>query len=287
VIGMYTGLLCWIDADWLTRNANRIFDLEGPGANQSTAWGWAAWNSFLVSARPHVQLFRALRQQFRIAVTEAVAVHNLRESDTLGPFAHLGQHLVLLYGRGQLGFDDEDGLLRRFLTKAAPWVRRKAMTYVGEALHGSREVGLPHEMIKRYESLWDFYWASIGESDAREEQTSSLFGQWFTCALFPVEWSLDRLEQFVSVVPKPRSDREIVQRLAEVCGADPAKAVSILDKLARGDDERWRIGWWKEDAMTILGRAIKSGGEARMRAEQLVDYLGRRGFTEFGRLLAG
>jgi hypothetical protein len=44
---------------------------------------------------------------------------------------------------------------------------------------------------------------------------------------------------------------------------------------------------WQEPAKAILDHAVKAGGAARRDAEQVIDFLGRRGYTAFGALLAG
>ncbi|MCK4626639.1 MAG: hypothetical protein KAV00_15075 [Phycisphaerae bacterium] len=116
---------------------------------------------------------------------------------------------------------------------------------------------------------------------------SWLFGPWFSCGQFPDLWALERLEQFVKVVPTPEPDHAIVERLAEIAPVDIVKAVHILDRIIRGDQEGWRIHGWLESAKAIIEQAMKIPGEAREQAETLIDYLGRRGYTDFGKLLKG
>ena len=43
---------------------------------------------------------------------------------------------------------------------------------------------------------------------------------------------------------------------------------------------------WQEPAKTTLDHAVKAGGAARSEAERVIDFLGRRGYTIFGALLA-
>jgi len=72
------------------------------------------------------------------------------------PMNRPGEHLMLLYGRGKLGLDDDEQLLRRFLTQAAPQVRLHAMEFVGRTMQG--EQGVPAEVIDRFILLWDWFW---------------------------------------------------------------------------------------------------------------------------------
>ena len=55
--------------------------------------------------------------------------------------------------------------------------------------------------------------------------------------------------------------------------------------MVRGDREGWRIHMWLDAAKQTLETAMRAGGDARTQAEQVVNYLGRRGHTGFGELL--
>jgi hypothetical protein len=57
--------------------------------------------------------------------------------------------------------------------------------------------------------------------------------------------------------------------------------------MVKGDREGWRMHGWQEPAKAILEGAVKAGGAARRDAEQVIDFLGRRGYTALGALLSG
>ena len=195
---------------------------------------------------------------------------------------HLGEHLVILYGRDQLGLED-DGLLRRFLTNANADIRRHAIGFVGRSIKGDEKV--PDEIVNRVQKLWEVCWAGPGKKDAEENPDAWLFGHWFSCGQFPKQWALEQLEEFVQVVPTPEPDNLIAKRLAEIAHVDIVKAVRILDRMVRGDREGWRVQGWLDSAKEILTQAMAEDGEAREQAVSLIDYLGRRGYTDFGQLL--
>ncbi len=282
VIGSLTGLIYWIDKQWLTANVHRLFDLDAIENTPSVVHGWVAWNAFLAWVRPHIEYYRILESQFSYAVGQAAKVE-LPERSQEQPMYHLGEHIVLLYGRGQLGLDDDDALLRRFVQDANRDIRRHAIGFIGETLEGDKEV--PNEIIARFMSLWDLYWAGPGKKDAEEDPNACLFGPWFSCGRFPEQWALDRLADYVQVVPAPEADHTIAERLAKAAHVDVVKSVQILDRIARGDCEGWRIYGWLDSAKEILRQAMRTPGEARERAMALIDYLGRRGYTDFGQLL--
>lgn len=282
IIGSRIGVIYWIDKKWLKKNAGQIFQLEGIEKTPPASHGWAAWNAFLVWVRPHFEFYKLFKNQFDYAVKQTSQV-KIKDQSGEQPMRHLGEHLMTLYGRGQIGLDDDDGLLRRFLESAIPDVRRHAIGFVGRGLEGDEKV--PAVVTKRFMTLWDLYWAGPGKKDAEEKPNAWLFGPWFSCGQFPDLWALESLEQFVKVVPTPEPDHDIVEKLAEIAHVDIVKAVQILDRMIHGDQEGWRIHGWLESAKTIIEQAMKVPGEAREQAEALIDYLGRRGYTDFGKLL--
>jgi len=282
VIGLQIGLIYWIDRQWLTENADRLFQLETIERTPSATHGWAAWNAFLVWVRPRIEFYRVFKSQFAYAVVQAAEVKSA-ERGREQPMYCLGEHLMILYARGELGLHDDEGLLKRFLMNSNPDVRRHAIDFVGETLKGDEE--LPGKVVERLMTLWDLYWSGPGPRDAKEEPNAFLFGLWFWCGRFPEQWSLDRLERFVEVVPTPEPDQAVAEKLAEIAHVDIVKSVRILDRMVRGDREGWRVDGWLDPAKKILGQAMKELGEARERSLALIDYLGRRGYTDFGQLL--
>ncbi len=282
VIGSRIGLIYWIDKDWLAANAGRLFDLEGIEKSPPMAHGWAAWNTFLVWVRPLIEFYRLFKEQFAYAVAQSTRV-NLAEQTLEQPMNHLGEHLMILYGRGQLGLDEDEGLLRRFLADSHADVRRHAIGFVGRSIEGEEKI--PEEVVGRFRTLWDAYWAGAGKQDALQKPDALLFGTWFSSGQFPEQWALEQLEDYVEVTPTPEPDHAIAKQLATIASSDTVRAVRILDRMVYGDREGWRIHGWLDSARQILEVAMKSGGDGRRQAERLIDYLGRRGHTSFGELL--
>ncbi len=282
VIGSRINLIYWIDKDWLAANAERLFHLEEIEQAPSMPHGWAAWNAFLSWVRPHIEYYKLFKAQFAYAVEQAAQVQ-LPEGSHPQPMNYLGEHLMLLYGRGQLGLEDDKGLLRQFLANANPDIRRHAIGFVGKTLEDDGEV--PDDVIKRFQGLWELYWNDKGKKDAEEKPNICLFGTWFASGKFPDQWAMEQLEQFVEVVPLPKPDDAIVERLAKIAPTDIERVIRILDQMVHGDQEGWRVYGWFKFAKEILKQAMNTDGDARKQAEKLIDYLGRRGYTELGKLL--
>ena len=282
VIGSYLGLIVRIDKQWLAANADQLFDLKGIEQDPPVPHGWAAWNAFLVWVQPHMEFHRLFQSQFAYAVQQAATVQ-LAEKSRGEPMNHLCEHLMILCGHGQLGLDDEGGVLREFLANSNPDIRRYAIGFVGQSLEGVEEV--PANVVERFIALWAAYWSGKGKKDAEESPDSWLFGTWFSSGKFPGQWALEQLEAFVEVAPTPEPDHAVVKQLAKMAQSNPVQSVRILDRMVQGDREGWHIHGWMDDARQILDTAMKADDEARTIAVKLINYLGRRGHTEFGNLL--
>lgn len=282
VIGSRIGVIHWIDPAWLAEHACQLFELEGIEKTPPISQGWAAWNAFLVWVRPHIEFFRAFKSQYAYAVEQAAGVE-LPERTHGQPMHHLGRHLMILFARGQLGLNDNEGLLRRFIEKSTPDVRRSAISFVGRLLEGGDTP--PAAVVERFMSLWELYWSGPGKKDAEGFSDERLFDAWFSSGQLPPQWAIDRLAEFVMVAAAPERLYDIAKQLAEVAHVDILKSLQILDRVVRADQDGWRVYRYRDPAKAILKLAMNAGGDARKHAEDLIDYFGRRGYTDFGELL--
>jgi hypothetical protein len=283
IVGAHINVVYVLGKLWLGENAAVIFNLEGIESEPARPEGWAAWNAYLCWTQPHIEFYRLFKRQFACAVEQAAKVQLPKQRAHAQPMEHLGRHLVAFYGRGQLGLDDDGGLLRRFLSEAAPDIRRHAIEFVGPSLEGDQKI--PKEAIERFMTLWDTYWADKGKADAAEKPDAHLFGAWFGCGKFPAEWALDRLEQFMEVVELPEPDHSLMKQLAVLAPGNIERVTLIVDRMIRADKEGWHVYGWRESIRQILEGALKAGDSARETAGKMIDHLGRRGYLEYGDLL--
>lgn len=282
IIGSRLGLLYWIDEGWLASHAKQLFFLKGIERDPPIVEGWAAWNAFLVWVRPHVAFYRMFRDEYAYAVRRS-ATAETREPSPQNPVARLGEHLMVLYGRGELPLDVESGLLRLFLSEARPQYRQHAMTFIGRVLETEKD--LPNSFVDRYRALWEEYWRVAGQLDASGEPDALPFGHWLASGRFDPAWGIAQLEAFVETQPLPQPDGLVLKYLASVAPVNPLSAVAILDAMAAADQEGWRLGMRLDSVRTVLDTGLRGGGQARERARAVIDLLGRRGFTDIGTLL--
>jgi hypothetical protein len=78
----------------------------------------------------------------------------------------------------------------------------------------------------------------------------------------------------------------VMEQLEKVAHLDLPKSVEILDRMINGDRDGWRIQGWQESLKNILAKAVSPGSAAREEANDVIEHLGRLGYTDFGELLA-
>lgn len=284
VYGWRFGLLFWIDRDWLCENTIKIFSLREIEDTPGNALGWAAWNSFLFANRPHKEFYDILRDQYGYAVDQLKDIKDEKDYQEGKPFHRLGEHLMVLYWRGGLDLETDNGILARLLTQSPITVRNNAIMFIGRSLHQT-EGDIPPDILERLQSLWEWYWANVGKKDASSTPESSVFGWWFGSGKFPPEWSLPNMMKFAQTVPCPDPDHIIAEQLAKHAEAYPKECVTIVTSMINGDNEGWRTHSIQSSAREILTHGMRAGGEAKQLAEKAIDTLGRRGYVEFGELL--
>ena len=284
VIGTRLNLLVWADAAWSTASANSLFGFEREtDLSIPSHVNWSAWNSFLVWVPPNVACYQAFRQQYRAAVERSIVCGPPPAGERRNPMHRLGEHLVLLYGRGDISLDQDEGLFKRFILTAERSVRTHAIAFIGTTLDAKEDI--PPEILDRLQRLWEMYWAGPGPEDAASEDGKGLFGEWFSSGQFEAEWSLNTLHNYVKRAKSPEPDHEIVEHLRQLAASHSARVVEILGLLIDGDESGWRIQSWMGDATEILRACLAQPGAVSEVARGIVNRLGRRGFTGLGEVL--
>jgi hypothetical protein len=281
LFGAKIGNLYWMNKAWLESNVEKIFNLREFEISPKTACGWVAWNAFLIWAVPHIEFYRLLRAQFAYAVTQLPDIPPSNRPHR-EPISRLGEHLIVLYGRGQLSLDDDGGLLRRFFRNSSRGARIHVMEFIGDSL--TSEAPLGPEVIGRFQQLWDFYWGEFGPKDFTSG-TRSRIGSWFESNEFPNEWYLSRLENVINTATFVDLDRAVVERLAEIAPTAIERTTVLLDRLLPSAEGGWRLWDWSEPSKRILQLGLQADQPVRDQARRIIDRLGRRGLTEFGDLL--
>ena len=143
------------------------------------------------------------------------------------------------------------------------------------------------EVIERLRNLWETRLSEVRSSPDQRELADEIghFGWWFASAKFDDGWAIKQLVEALQVAGRAEPDHLVVERLAAVSKKMPLEAVQCLDYLVKGDEKGWKLHGWLEGAKAILINALDSGGDANDIAEDLIHFIGSRGFLEFRSLL--
>jgi len=281
VYGQWFPWIVLLDPEWAESHAGQIFP---PKEDERNLWA-AAWNAYVTWCKAYDNVFDVLGDQYALAIERLGEVG--KEVDHLmNPESRLGEHLVVFYWRGKLDLDHPESLLVRFWLKASPSVRGWAIQFVGRSLTNDKASVQP-EIIKRLEALWEKRLSETKSTPDKENFLPEMvaFGWWFASAKFDDKWSIEQLLEALRITQKTDLDHLVVERLAVISESMPMETVQCLEYLVKGDKEGWKMHRWREKAKRILSSALQAQGSAAENAEDLIHYLGSRGYLEFRSLL--
>ncbi|MBX6361670.1 MAG: hypothetical protein IRZ03_16520 [Acidobacterium ailaaui] len=280
VYGQWFPWLVLLDPDWARANAARIF----PQDQEGEAFFKAAWNTYIAFCRPDDNVLEVLRPFYRVAVDRIGAPRG----DTrwlADPDEKLAEHLMVFYWCGKLSLDDS--LLVDFWEKASDDLRAHAIAFVGRALKQT-EGDIPAAVMNRLKQLWERRLAVATQAaDYSEfEKEASAFGWWFASRKLDIRWALDQLLSSLELGRRTEPAYMVLETLSATAHTHPLKSVRCLRRIAEGDPHGWELYAGRDHVRRILQLGMQDP-DAREEAEQIIHYLGSRGFLDFRDLLSG
>lgn len=282
VYGQWFPWLVLLDRSWARNGVGRIF----PSGESEKRYRGAAWETYIFFCPPYDEVFEVLRDQYAAAIERLDARREERRQ--LGdPDDRLAEHLMTFYWRGKLDTDGPESLLTRFWNRASEEIRGHALDFIGRSLYNLKD-NVTHQTLERLMNLWRGRLTVAKESATPDIHGAEMaaFGWWFVSEKFEDAWAIKQLGEALKMVGKTEPDDMVIERLASLSRTMPRDAVQCLEGLVKGDREDWRIHGWREHIRTILAPALRETDlETRTAAENLVHYLGSRGYFQFRDLL--
>lgn len=285
VIGTYIGLLNWIDKEWLKTNIDYFFDLEKDKEKKENAYGWGAWNTFLVAVKPHIEFYELLENQFQYALEryKEIKITNINDHQVIPRYI---QHIVMLYGRGQLKLNDN--IINELFSSTNISFCSYAFEFIGRSLRSSEreDKSLFEDVKKRFVGLWELYWNEIIDKD--KEVPNNMFGDWYRSGVFDKKWALDNLLKYLQYIDYPELDYDIPECLAKDSQEYPDQCIEISYKIIKNSKKPYKLETWRESLLVILENGIKSDNKDTVgKSVEIIDMIGRYGgkFLDFGEIL--
>ncbi|MDA2933697.1 hypothetical protein MYX82_05085 [Acidobacteria bacterium AH-259-D05] len=282
VYGQWFPWILNMDRDWTTDRVDLIF----PREESHRAYREAAWETYIMFCQPYTDVFEVVKDQYAFAI-DHIGVAAEKKTHLARPDERLAEHLMAFYWWGKISLDDPEDLLVKFFAKAPATLRGNALSYVGRSFQNTREE-IPEDTIKRANALWESRLATAKSCSSVKDFRSEIaaFGWWFVSKKFDDKWVLLNLFESLKIVGRVTRDHSVVEGLAVLAEQYPNFVVQCLEAMLKGDHEAWSLYAWREEVRQILKTVLASGdAEASSLAEDLVHYLGSRGYLEFRNLL--
>ena len=279
VYGQWFPYLVLLDDAWAGQQVTSIFPDDQPGLRD------AAWETYLRFCRVYNRPFELLRSQYRKAVdrVDDTGRHDPSTRESIGGF--LGEHLVILAGRGLVAWSDEDALLKGFFEKAEPDDTRRAILLVGGHL-SKHEDDIPDEVVSRFERLADELLGLLKKYGGERMGHLSSLGWWIASGRFDPQWMLDRFQRLLELTGAVDPSFEVMDCLVEMSKTHPTEAFKALRTWLKTNRSDRRVLIGRDDPAMAILRAALAQPPTREDARSFIHHLGAAGHLGFRELLA-
>ena len=274
VYGQWFPHLTLLDANWSAQNVRRIFPDRYPELRD------AAWETYLRFCPVYSTPFELLREQYSAAV-DRLPSSNERASATRGePNKRLGQHLLIMAGRGVLSWGDDDALLRNYFQNAKPEDSRRAIGLIGRDL-SNEDSELPQDVVDRFASLTEELMGVLRETGRDGMGHLSSLGWWIASGRFDGAWTLAQLERLIDLAGAAEPRFVVMDCLVELSGEYPAKTLAVLRLWVSRDQSNRSVIFGRDDSVRTILRAALASPAACDEARSLIDQLLAAGHLQF------
>lgn len=280
VYGQWLPWLVLLDPVWTKEHVANIF----PGTESERSYRDSAWETYIIFCAPYDNVFEIMGDQYASAL-DRLGKTKEKKTWVADPGEQLAEHLMFFYWRGKLAIDDPRGLLNRFWSQAPESIRAHVLDFIGRKFENIQGP-VPPEVLERLKFLWVSRLSIAKESPASHKKEMAAFGWWFISGKFEDGWLMAQLIEALKISNKMEISESVVEKLASLVQQMPHETVKCLELLVKGDRNGWDIDMWRGHARIILASALQSGNKgAATTAENLIHYLGSRGYPDFRDLL--
>lgn len=278
VYGRWFPWIRLLDTNWAERFARQIF----PSAKIERELWEASWTAYLAFCPAYGDVFESLRGQYELAVSR-VGEPAKFSGPARNRDENLGAHLLVYYWHGRLDLNSS-GLVMSFFARANSDVRTRNLRIIASWLRDPKNPPSP-ENLERLKALWSWR-VDVARADPQMSgKELSAFGWWFGTGQFEDGWAVEHFDIALSLCPWPDANDLVFERLERIADAYPSESLRCVTKLAALTTQGWRIHHHGTRLKAILLKILRSGGEARQQAVELIDDFGRKGHYEYRDLL--
>jgi hypothetical protein len=279
VYGMRFQLLVYLDPDWASSRADRIFSTDSSGFD---ALGRAAWSSYVKYGGRHLRVMELLRPQYQTFVRYL----DPQQDDAAEDDRFVVDHIMTLYWYGHLGDEpSREGLVSSLFEDGGPGIRHRALEYIGRSLRDVQG-GIPSDVAKRLMRLWEYRLAAIA-APATARTEIKAFGWWMESAALDAGWRVRQLLEVLRLAGSVDADYLVVRALATLGDEQLQDALRSLILIISADTDGWGVHGWKDPAYELIRRGMGSSDPTSIQlATDAGNLLISRGLHEFRPLLS-
>jgi len=268
--------LFYLNPEWVVKNLDLIF----PREDALQAFFMAALEGY-VSNQVYGGIFDALKKVYWHAVSLLG-----KNPDPTGYRAadideRLPQHLMIVYIRDP----KHDDLMDHFFANAPIKARAQAINFVGRVILREMQAYSDRDAVTyRVAQLWDGRTLACSTLDTEELQE---FGWWFKQSPFTHKETIDRLIKTLKITNGIIDVAyEIIDELQNYATELPVETITALDSIAHAEREYHELTYKKDEYKEVIRRVKGTGNaEAISKANNLINFLGSKGFIDFRDLL--
>jgi hypothetical protein len=278
VYGEKLGSLAWLDEAWVEKNAKKIF----PDEAGEQKYFDAAWETFITYNGAYYGFLHMLKPQYQRAIKE-IGKHTDGRHHLENPEQNLAQHLVLFYTGEKIPL--ETGLLKDFYDVAPLELRAEVIDFIGR---GTKEKKMTEVIKSRLVALAEKRITEIkaGANPRTGIQEFKDFSWWIYSGEFDDKWSLDILNQALSLGCDIEGDHLIVEQYKSLAPKYPLEVITSTELMVENDKKGWGVPSWGEELRNVIQQILDSKNEAAItKAKEFIHRLVAKGHPQFMDLL--
>jgi len=267
--------LVLLDSGWVKANLDRLFPND-PNLVHLRA---AAWDTYLIN-RPYDSVFDVLSSEYHRAVSAIGETKDVGFGRRLvDPGGNLAEHLIALYWRGRITWENSERILVDFYQRAPDVVRAHAMEFVGRSLWQGQQP-LATDEAERLKELWRRRVDAFESTKDTNRLEVAAFGWWFASSgKLDDDWLIAELLRVLGAGVPVDADHLVIERLADMAPMRPYEAVRAIRLLTNLKSEAHFLLTTNEALRRTASAALisedkKAGTEAR----DLMNELAARGY---------
>lgn len=276
VYGRWLPWIILLDKGWVKSNLAKIF----PETEATYEYRKAAWQTYILYCGVFDPVFDLLKDEYAFQIEELKKDFDSQISKRRDPRLRLSEHLIVLYGRGKIDFD-EGSLLELFFKNAGVSEREHAISFIGKSMKNDK-ANIPAHVIERFQRLWD--WRKQQPIDiVRNELTE--FGWWVASGKFEDSWILEELKFVLGKTGWLEGGYTLLNFLKKNIQKYPELTLDVLTLYLEGPIKIGKVYLSKDKILPLLlemKKHLPKGKEKDF--TNIIDILFSCGFKEFREL---